>query len=657
MPELGTKLISMSRSRKRWILVGYDISAMLLALWASFSVRLGELYVPENSTVVTAALLATALGVVALYLLGIYRIVLRFFNLDTISRILLGAAISATAWIVVVYFLQVTMTEGGKTIFVPRSIGLIYCGFLFTLLFVGRYFMASAVSGLAGRGLFEIAGKRETIAIYGANAAGVALSDSIQNHPNYDLCAFIEDDPALHGQLLAGRTIYPPEALPRLIEEMGIAEIFLAIPYASRAERLAVVSSLSDLNVNIKTIPAPHEIVSGRYTVSDIRPVHVNDLLRREGVEPLNELVQQTVDGCCILITGAGGSIGSEICRQIAQASPRKIVLLDHSEFALYTIEQEIRQFLDRRPTAQRPEVVPVIGSILNDRLLLDLIRGEQVESIYHAAAYKHVPLLECNEVAGVENNVFGTLKVASVALDEGLASFTLISTDKAVRPQNLMGCTKRLAELIVQSCAARTTQTRFAIVRFGNVLDSSGSVVQLFRSQILRGGPVTVTHRDVTRFFMSIPEATQLVLQASAMAESGEVFVLDMGEPVRIAELAHNMIRLSGMTVRDEDNPDGDIEISYTGMRPGEKLYEELFIGSDVIPTTHPRIRKAVERSLPFDEIQPYLARLRTAVAERDAETVRTVLLEVIEPDSASHAPEGATGGAHIAAGGEIAR
>jgi FlaA1/EpsC-like NDP-sugar epimerase len=347
----------------------------------------------------------------------------------------------------------------------------------------------------------------------------------------------------------------------------------------------------------------------------------------------LSDLIKEVVDGQTILITGAGGSIGSEICRQIIRVRPAKLVLLDHSEFALYTIEQQLLELLKDRDPRDRPQVIPVVGSMLNELLVRDIIRMHGVETIYHAAAYKHVPLLEHNEVVGVENNVIGTWVLARAAFDAKLTRFTMISTDKAVRPESVMGASKRVAELVVQALAEQG-ETRFGIVRFGNVLDSSGSVVQTFREQIRRGGPVTVTDPEVTRFFMSIPEATQLVLQASAMAHHGEVFVLDMGEPIRIAELARNMISLSGMTLQDESNPAGDIEIAYVGLRPGEKLYEELFVGESALDTAHPRIKMAKERFISFAELRPHVDRLRAAIFAGDAAAVREKLQELILPD-----------------------
>jgi FlaA1/EpsC-like NDP-sugar epimerase len=369
--------------------------------------------------------------------------------------------------------------------------------------------------------------------------------------------------------------------------------------------------------------------------VSDVRPINVNDLLRRDAVQPLTDLIRKAVEERSIMITGAGGSIGSEICRQIARARPRRMVLLDHAEFSLFSIDQQLEDLLSKLPEADRPEIVPIVGSMLNDKLVRELIHTYQVDTIYHAAAYKHVPLLEHNEVVGVENNVLGTLVLARAALDAKLTRFTMISTDKAVRPESVMGASKRVAELVIQAFAEDPDcRTRFGIVRFGNVLDSSGSVVQRFRDQIREGGPVTVTHPDITRFFMSIPEATQLVLQASAMATKGEVFVLDMGEAIKIADLARNMISLSGLSVRDEHNPTGDIEISYVGLRPGEKLYEELFVGENSLPTTHPRITMALERSIEQAQLQRHLAELQSAIEHADRASVRAKLFELTASD-----------------------
>ena len=626
------RVSSVDRAQKRMILVAYDVAAMMFALVAAFSARLGELYLPVDPVVLLAAGISIVVGLIGLFQLRIYHIVLRFFDLGTVSRILFGAAIAATAWVILVYFMRASMVVDGIRILVPRSVGFIYGGFLFVLLFMGRYAMAALVIGAERKHPTGRDGRRN-IVIYGANSAGISLAESVRRDRHFRLCGFVDDDPALKGQIIAGAQIFPPRALAGLVEDNAISEVFLAMPKATRSQRLSAIERLNKLNVRVMTVPAPEEIVSGRFTVSDVRPIDVNDLLRRDPVEPLSDLIKEVVDGQTILVTGAGGSIGSEICRQIIRVRPAKLVLLDHSEFALYTIEQQLIELLRERDPGDRPAIVPVVGSMLNELLVRDIIRMHGVETIYHAAAYKHVPLLEHNEVVGVENNVIGTWVLARAAFDAKLTRFTMISTDKAVRPESVMGASKRVAELVIQALAEQG-ETRFGIVRFGNVLDSSGSVVQTFREQIRRGGPVTVTHPEVTRFFMSIPEATQLVLQASAMARHGEVFVLDMGEPIRIAELARNMISLSGMTVQDDDNPAGDVEIAYVGLRPGEKLYEELFVGENALDTAHPRIKMAKERFISFAELRPHVDRLRAAIFAGDAAAVREKLQELIAPD-----------------------
>jgi len=634
MVQVVRNISMRSRAQKRMILIGFDLVAMAVALWAAFTARLGVPYFPSDPVVVGSALLSFGVGILALWRLQVYHVVLRYFDMRATGRIFAAAALAAAAWVVLIYLTQQQITFSGIEMMVPRSVGIIYCVFLFLLLFLGRYSMHLALAGAwsdtplkgeEGRGL----------AIYGANPAGISLAQSVRGNPALRLVAFIEDDQALHGQLIAGVPIYSPKALPELARSGQLEEVLLAMPKASRSQRLSAISRLTELNLSVKTIPAPEEIMSGRYTITDLRPIDVGDLLRRSPVEPLSGLIRQAVAGRTILVTGAGGSIGSEICRQILRAKPKKLVLFDHSEFALYSIEQELLEAVDQLPADERPELAAEMGSMLNELLVRRVIADHDIDTIYHAAAYKHVPLLELNEVVGVENNVFGTWVLAKAAFDAKLTRFTMISTDKAVRPKSVMGASKRVAELIIQALAEQDgCATRFGIVRFGNVLDSSGSVVQRFREQIRAGGPVTVTHKEITRFFMSIPEATQLVLQASAMAEKGEVFVLDMGEPVKIADLARNMIALSGMTVRDERNPTGDIEIEYVGLRPGEKLYEELFVGEETLATAHPGIQMARERSLSLGALEDQLEALRTGVRGLDSGAIRAKLNELIAPD-----------------------
>jgi UDP-N-acetylglucosamine 4,6-dehydratase len=628
------RLSDTGRAGKRSILLAYDLTAMVVALFAAFWTRLGEPYLPDNVVLVLCAAASFAIGLAALYRLRVYHLVVRYFDMRAVNHLMVAAAVAALSFVILVYYTRAPVTAGGIEILVPRTVGFIYAGYLFLLLFMGRYVMALLLA-LAWRETALNPMSRTHVAIYGANSAGISLANSMRSNPDFRLTAFIDDDKALQGQIIAGVPVYAPGALPELARTGQIRDVFLALPNATRSQRLAAISRLTELNLSVKTIPAPEELMSGRYTVSDVRPIDVSDLLRRDPVQPLSGLIREAVEGHTILVTGAGGSIGSEICRQILAAMPRRLVLLDHSEFGLYAIEQELEELRAKLPQGALPEICPVVGSMLNERLVRRIIAEHRVDTIYHAAAYKHVPLLEQNEAVGVENNVFGTLVLASAAIDAKLTRFTMISTDKAVRPKSVMGASKRVAELIVQAFAARPgCETRFGIVRFGNVLDSSGSVVQRFRSQIQEGGPVTVTHRDITRFFMSIPEATQLVLQASAMAHHGEVFVLDMGEPIRIADLARNMITLSGMTVRDEHNPMGDIEIVYVGLRPGEKLYEELFVGQDSAPTTHPRILMARERSISLEELTPHLDGLRRALDSSDGAAVRHCLDPLLTPE-----------------------
>jgi len=604
---------------------------MVVALWAAFSTRLGIFYVPYSRSVLLSAAVSFAVGLAALYRLQVYHIVLRYFDLRTVTALLSASAVASVAWVTLVYAITAHITVGNLAILVPRSVAFIYCGFLFLLLFMGRYVMALVLKGADRDRLLPDPDARKVV-IYGANASGISLAASVRESPRYRLIAFVDPDAAVKGQVVAGVPIYAPDALETLAQSKSIDEVFLALPNASRSERLAAISRVRELGVEVKTVPAPEEIVSGRFTVSDIRPIDVADLLRRDSVEPLHELINEAVEGRSILVTGAGGSIGAEICRQVLRAHPTKLVLLDHSEFALYAVHEQLLEAADKLPHLARAQVVPVVGSMLNQPLLRRVIAEFGIDTLFHAAAYKHVPLLEKNELAGIENNVFGTLAVVRAAFEAKLTRFTMISTDKAVRPSSIMGASKRVAELVVQAFADRLDcNTQFTIVRFGNVLDSSGSVVQRFRRQIRAGGPVTVTHPEVTRYFMSIPEATQLVLQTSAMGHFGEVFVLDMGEPVRILDLARHMVSLSGMSVREDGNPTGDIEICFVGLRPGEKLYEELFLGHDLVTTRHPRIQMAKERVIPLADLKDMLGGLKAAIDGGNRALVRNRLFACI--------------------------
>lgn len=639
--DLVGRIQLVGRREKRALLVVHDVLVALIALWAAFAVRLGFADWESSQAVIVAAAVSALALIAALYFVRVYHIVLRYFDMRPVPSLLGAAAMAAMAWVVSIYLLRAEIGIGGNNFLVPRSVGLIYCCFLFLLLFLDRFIM-SQILQIFGRPLDDAPdSKARNIIIYGANAVGMSLAQSLRGKRAIHVRGFVDDDAALHRQLMSGMPIYRPADLPELVKDKQLHEAYLAIPSATRAQRTEAIARLRQLDLQVKTVPAPEEIVSGRYTVTDVRPVDVNDLLRRDPVEPLRDLIDNAVLGRSVLVTGAGGSIGSEICRQVARNGARRLVLLDHSEFNLFSIEQELEELMASVDPDDQPMIVSVIGSILDDRLIRDVLKAHGIDTLYHAAAYKHVPLLEANEVIGVENNVLGTLNLVQAACDAKLTRFTMISTDKAVRPKSVMGASKRVAEMIIQAVSSDTEcATHFAIVRFGNVLDSSGSVVQKFRQQISQGGPITVTDPKITRFFMSIPEATQLVLQASAMGSRGDVFVLDMGESVRIAELAQQMIILSGMTLRDADNPEGDIEIAYVGLRPGEKLYEELFVGSETLPTEHPRISMAQERFLTKDLLFAQLTALRQEVAARDGAAVRNRLRELIAEDGLAGTP-----------------
>jgi FlaA1/EpsC-like NDP-sugar epimerase len=622
-------LSGLGKAQRRSVMIAYDGAAMFVALWLAFSARLGVLYWPADPQVLYLAAASVACGLASVFALGLYRIVVRYFDVDAALPVAVASGGAASVWLVLAYFSRI---DG-----LPRSVGLIYFGLLFMLLFFGRLAVSRFI--LPSHGLVPVtspsteAARSVGVAIYGANPTGLSLAESLRRHPEYQLRFFISDSPMLVGRKMAGHRIRPLAQLAAAVKSGEVQKVLLAMPAASRTERLAIVAALSKMAVQVMTIPSPDEIMSGRYTLSDIRPINVDDLLKRDIVPPIKDLIEPGIESRSILVTGAGGSIGSEICRQVVDYGPVRLVLLDHSEFALYRIEREIRRTCYE--AGAEVEIVPVVGSLLNRRLVDAVLRRWRVDTVFHAAAYKHVPLIEQNEVAGVENNVFGTKILADACVAAGIARLTMISTDKAVRPTNVMGASKRVAELYIQALARLPDMpTRFGMVRFGNVLDSSGSVVEQFRDQIRRGGPVTVTDPEITRFFMSIPEATQLVLQANSLAAGGEVFVLDMGEPVRIADLAKTMIALAGMTERTSENSVGDIEITYVGLRPGEKLHEELFIGDSVADTVHPQIKMARERCLPLEQLSPELQRLQKALEAQEPAAVRVILDELLAKD-----------------------
>ncbi|MEC9367196.1 MAG: nucleoside-diphosphate sugar epimerase/dehydratase, partial [Pseudomonadota bacterium] len=483
--------------------------------------------------------------------------------------------------------------------------------------------------------------KRTRVVIYGAGTTGIRLLGALSDSRDYKAVAFIDNDKTLWGRVVQGITVHRAEKLRNLIEKQRVREVFLALSSAARTERRNIIRMLEPYPVLVKTLPGLDEIASGRVEVSDLRPIDVEDLLGRDPVPPEPELLDKDIRDKCVMITGGGGSIGSELARQLLPLGPRRLILFDLSEAALYEIETEVRDAIRKlraeAQTAGKPshdvQVVTILGSVLDGRLMRDVFAAHRVQTVYHAAAYKHVPIVEANPVTGLRNNTFGTLIAAESAIDTGVEKFVLVSTDKAVRPTSIMGASKRLAEMTLQALAAESgSSTIFTIVRFGNVLDSSGSVVRRFRQQIKDGGPVTVTHPEIIRYFMSIPEAAQLVLQAGAMASGGDVFVLDMGQPVKIDDMARTMIRLSGLEVKDDANPDGDIEIEYIGLRQGEKLYEELLIGETTTGTKHPRIMMNSEPFIGLEKLEQEFAALDDAIDEGDLEEIETILKRTVE-------------------------
>ena len=599
------RLALMSPRAKMWVMIGGDAVFLPLCMLASVSFRLGSL----GSALETALHVQIMLALLTLPVLGIaglYRTVVRYIDL----RVLAAASASLAVVVLLVFSLALLF----QVQVLPRSALLIFWFVAFAYVVTSR-FVARA---LLRRGLKHGSRPRMRTAIYGAGNAGAQLAQTMQISGEYQAVCFLDDRRELQGKTVAGLRVYSPDELAEAMFRYDVAQIVVAIPSANTAQKRRLIQRVEGAGLPVKILPGLFELVNGKPGVSDLREVDVADLLGRDAVPPNPALFSRNITGKVVLVTGAGGSIGSELCRQILSQRPRRLVLLDHSEFALYTIDQELKH------TAVPTELVACVGSVLDEALVRTLLQSHEVQTIYHAAAYKHVPIVENNVQQGLRNNVFGTWNIARAAAEVGVETCILISTDKAVRPTNVMGASKRVAELVFQAAALRSIgRTVFSMVRFGNVLGSSGSVVPLFRRQIQGGGPITITHPDIIRYFMLIPEAAQLVIQAGAMAKGGEVFVLDMGEPVRIADLARSMVRLSGLTERTAENPDGEIEIKAVGLRPGEKLFEELLIGDDVIPSGHPRIMCARERHIEAALLDKMLQSLRQACDSNDTESM----------------------------------
>jgi len=617
------RFANLPRTTKSLVILAADMLFLPVAFWFAIGLRTNVWHVPPGQSWWIYLLPSAIAGPIFLKF-GLYRSVIRYLE----ERAILAMLGAVTLSVILISYLVMLLASavlpvGGLFIF-----WMLACGYVF-----GSRFMARAVL----RQQFTREVSRKKVIIYGAGSAGIQMVNALKAGKEFEPAAFVDDEPNLQGLILSGLQVFSPDELPRLRDELDARHVLLALPSASRNRRVEIVNRLEPLKLEVKVLPGMVDLVEGQVALSDVREVGIDELLGRDAVPPDPDLLGRCIRGKVVMVTGAGGSIGSELCRQIVDCEPASLLLYEISEFALYSIEQELRQRIVR--TGQKTCLLPVLGSVRDGARLKLLMTTYAVQTIYHAAAYKHVPLVEFNITEGVLNNTAGTWTAARAAKEAGVETFVLISTDKAVRPTNVMGASKRMAELALQALAAEPhCKTRFSMVRFGNVLGSSGSVVPLFRRQIAAGGPVTVTHPEIIRYFMTIPEASQLVIQAGAMGGSGEVFVLDMGKPVKILELARRMVHLSGLSVRDAHHPDGDIEIQFSGLRPGEKLYEELLIGDDVSGTNHPKIMKAKEDFIPAQQYEEVITLLQNACVRGDCSAIINLLnlhVSGFKPDS----------------------
>lgn len=611
-------LLALPRPVKRIVALTIDVAICIFTVWFAFFLRLGE-FVALSGNALWAVAASIGFAIPIFIVTGLYRAIFRYSGWPALQAVAQAVGIYALLYSAI--FTAISLPG------VPRTVGLIQP--ILLLLFIGG---SRVLARLWLGGHYEIIlrhANRPKVLIYGAGSTGRELAVALANSPEMQVVGFLDDDVSLQRRLLNGLPVHNPGDLALLARKRGVAHVLLAMPQVSRKRRNEILSALSELQISVRTLPSLIDLAQGRVTVSDLRELEIDDLLGRDPVEPDASLLEKLVLGRVIMVTGAGGSIGSELCRQVMKIGPKKLLLVDQSEFALYAIHQE----LEHRFAASAIPIVPLLASVNDARRMQKIMKTLGPQTVYHAAAYKHVPLVEHNPGEGIRNNVFGTLHTAQAAAACGVKDFVLISTDKAVRPTNLMGASKRLAEMVLQALSDDGAATTFSMVRFGNVLGSSGSVVPKFRQQIREGGPITLTHPDIVRYFMTVPEAAQLVIQAGAMAQGGDVFVLDMERPVRIFDLARRMVELSGLTLRDEAHPDGDIEMKITGLRPGEKLYEELLIGNNPDPTSHKRILKAREPFMPWDELEIKLQALKKVTTENDVSAIQKRVRELV-PD-----------------------
>ncbi len=621
--KLVLPFLALPRSTKRALALLVDASLCVLTVWFAYCLRLDDWVILEGVEWLPA-IVSLLLAIPIFIVLGLYRAIFRYAGLSAFVTVVKAVAIYALAFMTI--FTAISVPG------VPRTVGILQP--LLLLIAIGlsrmwtRYWLGNAYQRLLNRNQLA------KVLIYGAGASGRQLAGALANSAELNVVGYLDDDRNLHSSIMGGLPIYDPADLPALVVSGEIKGVLLALPNATRQRRNEILEDMRKARVTVRTMPDLTALAQGRVAVSDLRELDIEDLLGRNVIAPDRGLIEKNIRGKVVMVTGAGGSIGSELCRQILKNGPSALLLVEQSEFALYAIHGELEKMAASAGYADM-RIIPFLASVRDGQRIRQIMQAWRPKTVYHAAAYKHVPLVEYNPAEGIRNNVQGTQIAAEAARDHGVENFVLISTDKAVRPTNIMGASKRLAEMVLQAMDADRKpgagSTNFAMVRFGNVLGSSGSVVPLFRQQIRDGGPITLTHPDITRYFMTIPEASQLVIQAGAMSGGGDVFLLDMGEPVRIADLARRMVELSGLTVRDQNEPDGDIELEITGLRPGEKLYEELLIGDNPQPTSHPRIMQAKEDFLPWPELSKRLAALEAALDENDIPLARTLLQKLV--------------------------
>ncbi len=616
MSKLVVPLLGLPRAAKRFVALAVDLGLCVLTVWLAYYLRLGE-FVALSGTALWAVGASIGIALPIFIVSGLYRAIFRYSGWPALLAV--ARAVGIYGLLYASFFTAIGVAG------VPRTVGIIQP--ILLLLFVGTS-RALARVWLGDQYLSILKhASRPKVLIYGAGNTGRQLAAAMDNSHEMQVVGFLDDDDRLHGHVLNGQPIYNPSDLDNLAVALNISDVLLAMPSLSRRRRNEILGQIRVAKVAVRTLPSVTDLAQGKVSISDLRELDIDDLLGRESVMPNHILLAMNLRSKVVMVTGAGGSIGSELCRQIFSVGPSKLLLIEQSEFALYSIHQELEEKL----TGREITLVPLLASVQDNERMHEIMSTWHPDTVYHAAAYKHVPLVEHNPAEGIKNNVLGTLRTAQAAAENGVSDFVLISTDKAVRPTNIMGASKRLAEMALQAIAATNPGTKFSMVRFGNVLGSSGSVVPKFRQQIRDGGPITLTHAEITRYFMTIPEASQLVIQAGAMARGGDVFVLDMGQSVKIMDLARRMIELSGLTVKDEQNPDGDVEIEITGLRPGEKLYEELLIGDNPKPTSHSRIMKAHEEFIPWAELEGQLRSLEMALNVNDVGVIRLMMEKLV--------------------------